>query len=168
MLAVSEHGHARWERLFEPDWSRFWRLNDVYCNDTASGETLDITFAGDQIMGELYSDAHSMFGLDPRTPVQQVECCTEFGVQVTFWKVMATVKRVQWRGTSVSAELKELMRTYSPGDSRVASLIRSRVSRRLAAIQCFTRLSSKWTCSADALTNRDGCLPELRLGTEQV
>ena len=161
MLVISERGHATWESLFEPDWSRFWNQNSSYCGESPYEQVLEIICAGERVLEELLPDAPLILGLDLETPILQVESSTQFGVQVTIWKVLPTVKRVQWKGTSFTAELGELMRKYAPDDPRVGSLVQHRVSDRTAAIKRLTRLSSKWKYSDDASNMRDDALPEL-------
>lgn len=167
---ISHRGHDIWESLYQPDWTRYWRIDDKRCSQEGEHSVLlNLTCATETILDEVLQHAPLLFDLDRRTGVQQVTCSTAFAPRVAVWKILPTAIEVELSGISDVPELNEMIHRHTRRDAEALKrILRNRYLESRLIGKRVERLSMKWICVDDrslddgSQDQRD-CLPGLLL-----
>lgn len=174
IIAVLTHsGHQWWESKFEPDWSRFWRMDQDDYNSETGQRVLTVTFASNKILKELVRALPVLLKLSPEAGLTQISCRTLFCLQATTWKVIPVAKTITWEGQSVALELNSIAQMTCPlerdaeGLSEVRMCHLERVLQRnkpkyADAFRTLCRLSKKWDVIYDYTGNGRFGIPKRR------
>src|SRR5258708_19284548 len=85
---LTQQGYQVWESEFQPDWQRWWCIQDDYFNEENHCRTLHVMYAGNEILNDLLVWFPNYWGLDSSFCLQQQTCRTSFQYHVATWKTI--------------------------------------------------------------------------------
>jgi hypothetical protein len=173
---LTARGHEKWEADFQPDWARFWSVDNEDYDENTHEVTLSVTYASNEMLDELRDRFPAYWNLDRSVGLQELECHTLFQYQATTWKVLLYAKVITWKARSALARSNELWRAAHTSAShtnddeakqeamkQLQRYQQAESEARCRAERLLTRLSKRWDCRPASPSHHRDAEPELRL-----
>ncbi len=89
-VEILEQGFLYWERIFNPNWSRYWEYRELECTESGTPTKIELVFIDQRFLKELEEHLPAMFFLDADFGLNELSSGVKRNFSIGRWKIIET------------------------------------------------------------------------------